>query len=145
MQFFDLSQQFNLNDILIPRRTLKELQQQDWFLYKVRVEHDCLSDHENLTGQAILKSNQNIEIELEWQVIDTGHKLQILFIGIETVVIEQTLIVIKGAQIVDETQQNISAHALSLWINGTLLPLLPNIRAEIKACLNLWDYVEYQD
>ncbi len=36
-----------------------------------------------------------------------------------------------------------SAQALSLWIDGTLLPMMPNIRKEIKARLNLWDYVEY--
>ena len=30
-----------------------------------------------------------------------------------------------------------------LDIDGTLLPMLPNIRKEIKARLNLWDYAEY--
>lgn len=50
---------------------------------------------------------------------------------------------VKGVQLVDEQQQLISAQALSLWIDGTLLPMLPNIRKEIKARLNLWDYVEY--
>jgi hypothetical protein len=50
---------------------------------------------------------------------------------------------VKGAKIIDANQQVISAQALSLWIDGTLLPMLPNIRKEIKARLNLWDYVEY--
>ena len=50
---------------------------------------------------------------------------------------------VKGAQIVDEANQKISAQALSLWIDGTLLALLPNLRKDIKARLNLWDYVEY--
>lgn len=143
MQFFDLSQKFNLHDILVPRQTLDDLKAQEWFLSKVRVDHDCLSEHDFLEGQAILKSNQNIEIELEWHIVDTGHMLQVLFVGIETVVTEQTYIVVKGAQIVDKAQQKISAQALSLWIDGTLLALLPNIRTEIKARLNLWDYVEY--
>lgn len=50
---------------------------------------------------------------------------------------------VKGAQLVDDAQQPLSAQALSLWIDGTLLPMLPQIRKEIKARLNLWDYVEY--
>jgi hypothetical protein len=50
---------------------------------------------------------------------------------------------VKGAQIVDRDRNKISAQALSLWINGALLPMLPNIRREIKSRLNLWDYVEY--
>ncbi|MDM1757082.1 MULTISPECIES: hypothetical protein [Acinetobacter] len=145
MQFFDLSQKFNLDDILVPHHTLDELKMQEWFLSKVRVDHDCLSTHDFLEGQAILKSNKNIEIELEWQIMDTGHSLQVLFKGIETIVSEQTLIVVKGAHLVDATQRKISTQALSLWIDGTLLPLLPNIRSEIKARLNLWDYVEYTD
>ena len=49
----------------------------------------------------------------------------------------------KGAQLVDAENQTLSSQALSLWIDGTLLPLMPNIRKEIKARLNLWDYVEY--
>ncbi|MDM1764359.1 MULTISPECIES: hypothetical protein [unclassified Acinetobacter] len=145
MQFFDLSQKFNLDDILIPHHTLDELKMQEWFLSKVRVDHDCLSTNDFLEGQAILKSNKNIEIELEWQIIDTGHSLQVLFKGIETVVSEQTLIVVKGVHLIDATQRKISTQAFSLWIDGTLLPLLPNIRSEIKARLNLWDYVEYTD
>lgn len=143
MQFFDLSQKFNLDDILIPHHTLDELKMQEWFLSKVRVDHDCLSTNDFLEGQAILKSNKNIEIELEWQIIDTGHSLQVLFKGIETVVSEQTLIVVKGVHLIDAAQRKISTQAFSLWIDGTLLPLLPNIRSEIKARLNLWDYVEY--
>jgi hypothetical protein len=63
--------------------------------------------------------------------------------GVETEASEETLVMVKGAQLVDEQQQLISAQALSLWIDGTLLPMLPNIRKEIKARLNLWDYVEY--
>lgn len=143
MQFFDLSRQFNLSDILTPFTTLNELGGQDWFLAKVRVEHDCLNDNANLEGQAVLKSSQNIQIELEWLIQDTGHELQLLFKGIETAANEETLVMVKGAQIVDEANQKISAQALSLWIDGTLLALLPNIRKDIKTRLNLWDYVEY--
>lgn len=143
MQFFDLSRQFNLSDILTPFTTLNELGGQDWFLAKVRVEHDCLNDNDNLEGKAVLKSSQNIQIELEWLIQDTGHELQLLFKGIETAANEETLVMVKGAQIVDEANQKISAQALSLWIDGTLLALLPNLRKDIKARLNLWDYVEY--
>ena len=145
MQFFDLSRQFNLSDILTPFTTLNELGGQDWFLAKVRVEYDCLNDNDNLEGQAVLKSSQNIQIELEWLIRDTGHELQLLFKGIETAANEETLVMVKGAQIVDEANQKISAQALSLWIDGTLLALLPNLRKDIKARLNLWDYVEYDD
>lgn len=143
MQFFDISRQFNLSDILTPYKTLEDLSQQEWILSKVRVEHDCLADSEMIEGQAILKSNQNIQIELEWQIQDTGHELQVLFKGIETTAVSETLVVVKGAQLIDADQQLLSSQALSLWIDGTLLPLLPNIRKEIKARLNLWDYVEY--
>ena len=111
MQFFDLSTQFNLNDIL--------------------------------QGQAVLKSNQNIEVELEWQIVDTGHELQVLFKGIETITLDETFVVVKGVQIIEENQCAITSQVLSLWIDGTLLPLLPNIRQDIKARLNLWDYVQY--
>lgn len=62
MQFFDLSRQFNLSDILTPYKTLNELGQQEWFLAKVRVEYDCLSDSETLEGQAVLKSSENIQL-----------------------------------------------------------------------------------
>ncbi len=143
MQFFDLSRQFNLSDILTPYKTLNELGQQEWFLAKVRVEYDCLSDSEILEGQAVLKSSENIQLELEWMIHDTGSELQVLFKGIETKVNEETLLLVKGAQIVDSEQKKISVQALSLWIDGTLLPMLPNIRREIKSRLNLWDYVEY--
>ena len=143
MQFFDLSRQFNLSGILTPYKTLNELGQQEWFLAKVRVEYDCLSDSETLEGQAVLKSSENIQLELEWIIQDTGSELQVLFKGIETEANEETLLLVKGAQIVDTEQKNISAQALSLWIDGTLLPMLPNIRREIKSRLNLWDYVEY--
>ena len=143
MQFFDLSPQFNLSDILTPFTTLSELGHQEWFLSKVRVEHDCLSDNELIEGQAILKSNHNIQIELEWLIQDTGHELQLLFKGIETAASEETLVIVKGAQIVDDANKKVSSQTLSLWIDGTLLPMLPNIRKEIKARLNLWDYVEY--
>ena len=143
MQFFDLSRQFNLSDILTPYKTLNELGHQEWFLAKVRVEYDCLSDSEILEGQAVLKSSENIQLELEWMIQDTGSELQVLFKGIETEANEETLLLIKGAQIVDAEQKNISAQALSLWVDGTLLPMLPNIRREIKSRLNLWDYVEY--
>ncbi|NNH77849.1 hypothetical protein HLH17_09285 [Acinetobacter sp. ANC 5380] len=143
MQFFDLSRQFNLSDILTPYKTLNELGQQEWFLAKVRVEYDCLSDSEILEGQVVLKSSENIQLELEWIIQDTGAELQVLFKGIETEANEETLLLVKGAQIVDTEQKKISAQALSLWIDGTLLPMLPNIRREIKSRLNLWDYVEY--
>ncbi len=143
MQFFDLNRQFKLSDILTPYKTLDELAEQDWFLAKVRVEHDCLSNSEVVEGQVVLKSNQNIQIKLEWLIQDTGFELQVLFKGIETAACEETLVVVKGAQLVDDEQQLISSQTLSLWIDGTLLPLLPHIRKEIKARLNLWDYVEY--
>ena len=143
MQFFDLSRQFKLSDILTPNKTLQELSAQEWFLAKIRVEHDCISDTEVIKGQAIIQSNENIQIELEWLIQDSGYDLQVLFKGVETEVNEETLVVVKGAKLVDEQQQLLSSQALSLWIDGTLLPLLPNIRREIKSRLNLWDYVEY--
>ena len=143
MQFFDLSRQFNLSDILTPYKTLDDLGAQGWFLAKVRVEHDCQSDSEMIEGQAVLKSNQNVQLELEWLIQDTGFELQVLFKGIETAASEETLVMVKGAKIIDANQQMISAQALSLWIDGTLLPMLPNIRKEIKSRLNLWDYVQY--
>lgn len=143
MQFFDLNRQFKLNDILCPYKTLNDLAAQEWYLAKVRVDHDCLSESDIVEGQVVLKSNDNIQIELEWLIQDTGFELQVLFKGVETEAVEETLVTVKGAQLIDEKQQLISAQALSLWIDGTLLPLLPNIRKEIKARLNLWDYVEY--
>ena len=143
MQFFDLNRQFNLSDILTPHKTLEDLGAQEWFLSKVRVEHDCLSDSEIVEGQAVLKSNQNIQLELEWLIQDTGFELKVLFKGIETAASEETLVMVKGAKLIDTNQQLISAQALSLWIDGILLPMLPNIRKEIKSRLNLWDYVEY--
>lgn len=69
----------------------------------------------------------------------------ILFKGIETETNEETLLLVKGAQIIDVEQKKVSAQALSLWLDGTLLPMLPKIRTEIKARLNLWDYVEYDN
>lgn len=143
MQFFDLSRQFNLSDILTPNKTLNDLEAQEWMLSKVRVEHDCLSENELIEGQAVLKSSQNIQIELEWLIQDTGYELQVLFKGIETPASNETLVLVKGAQLIDANEQQLSVQALSLWIDGTLLPLMPNIRKEIKARLNLWDYVEY--
>jgi len=143
MQFFDLSRQFKLSDILTPTKTLKDLSGQEWFLAKIRVEHDCISDDDSIEGQAILRSNENIQVELEWLIQDSGYDLQVLFKGIETEADVETLVVVKGAQLVDEQQQLLSAQALSLWIDGVLLPLLPNIRRDIKSRLNLWDYVEY--
>ena len=143
MQFFDLSRQFNLSDILTPYKTLNDLEKQEWMLSKVRVEHDCLSDNELIEGQAVLKSSQNVQIELEWLIQDTGYELQVLFKGIETSASSETLVLVKGAQLIDADEQQLSAQALSLWIDGTLLPMMPNIRKEIKARLNLWDYVQY--
>lgn len=143
MQFFDLSRQFNLSDILTPNKTLNDLEAQEWMLSKVRVEHDCLSENELIEGQVVLKSSQNIQIELEWLIQDTGYELQVLFKGIETPASSETLVLVKGAQLIDANEQQLSAQALSLWIDGTLLPMMPNIRKEIKARLNLWDYVEY--
>ena len=145
MQFFDLSRQFNLNDILLPYKTLDDLGRQEWFLSKVRVEYNCLSESDLLEGQVVLKSNENIQIELEWLILDTGFELQVIFKGIETETNEETLLLVKGVQIIDVEQKKISAQALSLWLDGTLLPMLPKIRTEIKARLNLWDYVEYDN
>lgn len=140
MQFFDLSRKFNLDNILTPRKTLTELQQQEWFLSKVRIEHDCLTDTQIISGQVVLCSNEKTEIELEWLIEDTGYSLNVLFKGIETVENETALMMIKGAVLVDQNDQCISIQALKLWIDGTLLPMLPNIRTEIKSRLNLWDY-----
>lgn len=145
MQFFDLSRQFNLNDLLIPSFNLNDLSRQNWFLAKIRVDHDCINDNDSIEGQAIIQSDQSVQIELEWTIFDSGHDLQVLFKGIETEVNQQTLLCIKGAKIIDDQKDPISTHALSLWIEGTLLPLLPNIRREIKSRLNLWDYVEFSD
>ena len=145
MQFFNLSRQFNLNDLLIPSLNLTELSQQEWFLTKIRVDHDCIHENDSVEGQVIIQSNQNVQIELEWTIFDSGYDLQVLFKGIETEVNQQTLLCIKGAKIIDDQKEPISTHALSLWIEGTLLPLLPNIRREIKLRLNLWDYVGFSD
>ena len=120
MQFFDLSRQFNLSDILTPYKTLNDLEKQEWMLSKVRVEHDCLSDNELIEGQAVLKSSQNVQIELEWLIQDTGYELQVLFKGIETSASNETLVLVKGAQLIDANEQQLSAQALSLWIDGTL-------------------------
>ncbi len=143
MQFFDLSRQFNLSDILTPFMTLDDLGRQQWQLAKVRVEHDCLTGSNIVEGQAILKSNQNIQIELEWLIQDTGRALDVLFKGIETPANDETLVLVKGAQLITPKQEQLSAQALSLWIDGILLPMMPHIRKEIKSRLNLWDYVEY--
>lgn len=143
MQFFDLNRQFNLNDILTPRKTLHDLSHQEWFLYKIRVEHNCVEPDEVIQGSAVLQSNQNIQLELEWIIVDSGYDLQVLFKGIETDVNDETLIHLKGAHLVDEQGIDLSTQALSLWIDGTLLPMIPHIRREIKSRLNLWDYVEY--
>ena len=145
MQFFDLSRQFNLNDLLIPSLNLNELSQQEWFLAKIRVDHDCIHENDSVEGQVIIQSNQNVQIELEWLIFFFFYDLQVLFKGIETEVNQQTLLCIKGAKIIDDQKEPISTHALSLWIEGTLLLLLPNIRREIKLRLNLWDYVEFSD
>jgi hypothetical protein len=125
MQFFDLSRQFNLSDILTPHKTLEDLGAQEWFLSKVRVEHDCLSDSEIVEGQAVLKSNQNIQLELEWLIQDTGFELKVLFKGIETAASEETLVMVKGAKLIDANQQLISAQALSLWIDGSCCRCCP--------------------
>ncbi|MFV5405817.1 hypothetical protein VXQ92_14025 [Acinetobacter sp. 228] len=143
MQFFDLSRQFKFSDILTPVKTLHDLSQQEWYLAKIRVEHNCLSESVTVEGQVVLKSNENIQLELEWLIQDNGYELQVLFKGVETEATDEAGIILKGAQLVDEQQQALSAQALSLWIDGSLLPMLPEIRREIKARLNLWDYVEY--
>ena len=143
MQIFDLSRQFKFSHILTPVKTLHDLSQQEWYLAKIRVEHDCLSDSDTVEGQVVLKSSENIQLELEWLIQDSGYELQVLFKGVETEATDETGIMLKGAQLVDEQQQVLSTQALSLWIDGTLLPMLPEIRQEIKARLNLWDYVEY--
>jgi hypothetical protein len=143
MQFFDLNRQFNFNDLLTPNITLQQLGGQDWFLAKVRIEHDCLNESPNLFGQVVLQSDQSIQIELDWVIQDTGHALQVLFKGVETQDFGASRLLVTGAQVVDQAQQVISAQALSLWIDSTLLPMLPQLRRDIKARLNLWDYVEY--
>lgn len=145
MQFFDLSRQFNLDEIITPPQTLDELAQQNWFLAKVRIEHDCVDESETLAGQVVLRSNFNIQIELEWIIQDTGYELRVLFKGIETETSDQSWVMVKGAKLCDANQNAVSAQALSLWIDGTLLPLIPHLRHEIKTRLNLWDYVEYAD
>ena len=145
MQFFDLSRQFNLSNILSPTFTLQDLENQQWFLSKVRVDYDCEGESDLLEGQIILKSNHNVQIEFEWLIQDTGHESQVLFKGVETPTHQETLIIVKGAQLIDSNLEKLSAQQLSLWIDGYLLPMLPNIRKEIKARLNLWDYAEYQD
>lgn len=143
MQFFDLNHQFPLSNILNPTRTLEDLSQQHWFLSKVRVEHDCEKDTAIIEGQVVLKSVENVQIELEWFIQDTDHELKVLFKGIETVATAETLVLVKGVQLVNSTGHSLSSQALSLWIEGTLLEMLPQLRKEIKARLNLWDYVEY--
>lgn len=143
MQFFDLSRQFHLRDILTPSKNLSDLEHQNWFLSKVRVDHDCETDSDVIEGQVILKSNENIQIELEWIIQDTGFELQVLFKGIEIEAKAATYVTVKGAKLFDENQHELTAQALSLWIDGTLFNMLPNLRKEVKARLNLWDYVEY--
>ena len=143
MQFFDLNRQFNLSEILTPNLTLDQLSQHDWFLAKIRVDHDCLNDSELVEGQAIIRSNHNVEITLEWLIVDSGYDLQVQFKGIELEASTPTIISVKGAQLVDENQKRISIESLSLWIDNTLLHLIPTIRREIKMRLNLWDYVDY--
>ena len=54
-----------------------------------------------------------------------------------------TFVTVKGARLVDENQHELKAQALSLWIDATLLNMIPNLRKEVKARLNLWDYVGY--
>ena len=145
MQFFDLSRQFNLDQMITPSYNLNELAEQDWFLAKVRVEYDCLNASDSVAGQVVLKSNCNVEIELAWIIQDTGHALHVLFEGIETQSTPHSGVMLKGARLCDVNQKPLSAQALSLWIDGTLLPMLPHLRREIKAHLNLWDYVEYEN
>lgn len=145
MQFFDLSRQFDLDEIITPSYNLDELAQQNWFLAKVRVEHDCLNASDSVAGQAVLKSNRNVEVELAWIIRDTGHELRVLFEGIETQITDHSGVIVKGARLCDVNQNALSAQALTLWIEGTLLPMIPHLRREIKACLNLWDYIEYND
>ena len=110
------------------------------------MEYDCLASDSNiLEGQAILKSSENIQIELEWVIVDTGYELQILFKGIEDYRNEHVIVTVKGAQLVELSGELVTSQALALWIEGTLLIKLPHIRREIKSRLNLWDYIEYQD
>ena len=132
MQFFDLSRQFNLSDILTPYKTLNELGHQEWFLAKVRVEYDCLSDSEILEGQAVLKSSENIQLELEWMIQDTGSELQVLFKGIETEANEETLLLVKGAQIVDNEQKKISLVIKNLYAELDVLSSKLNKLLKIK-------------
>lgn len=142
MHFFDLSE--NSTRTHYPTAmTLQQLSEQDWYLAKVRVEYDCIDTESGTQGQVVLRSDANIELELAWQIIDTGHELQVIFQGIESHVKCSSYAVVKGTQLIDHSANVLSTAALSLWIDGILLPMLPNLRSEIKARLNLWDYVEY--
>lgn len=143
MQFFDLNRQYPLTDLFVPTYTLENLAQQEWFLAKISIDYDCLEPKDSTEGRVLLQSNHNVQIELEWLIHDTGYELQVLFKGIETEALQQTLVFIKGAELVDSSQHRLSIEALSLWIDGTLLPMLPHLRRDIKQRLNLWDYVEY--
>ena len=143
MQYFDLQHSLQLADFITPHLTLADLSAQEWYLAKVRVDYDCLNPNTTLEGQAVLRSNAQLQIELAWSIHDTGHELQVLFKGIETVADAESFILLKGARLYDAEQHRLSTQALSLWIDGTLLPMLPNIRREIKARLNVWDYVQY--
>lgn len=144
MQFFDLSHQFKLDDLLPSQFTLKALSEQHWQLAKIRVEHDCLKDQEQLEGQIILMSNQQVYIELDWQLQDTGSKINLVYPALATQQ-ENKGIWVKGAQLIDHEQEAVSNSALKLWLDGTLSTMHAEIEQRIKAYLNIWDYVEYQD
>ena len=62
---------------------------------------------------------------------------------LETPANHETLLIVKGAQLVNDNQEKLSTQALILWIDGTLLAMISNLRKDIKSRLNLWDYVEY--
>lgn len=143
MQFFDLNHQFPRDAHCPPIFTLEELNKHHWFLAKVRVEYNCLSKQELVSGQAVLQSNHNLQIELDWVIHDTGHELQVLFKGIETNEYGASRLLVTGAQLVDQQQHLVSVQALSLWIDSSLLSMLPKLRRDIKSYLGLWDYVEY--
>src|SRR5690606_39965987 len=94
-------------------------------------------------ARVVLKVSANSQLELVSLMQDSSYELQVLCKGVQTEATRETGIMLKGAQLVDGQQRVLSAQALSLWIDGTLLPMVPEIRQEIKARLNLWDYVEY--
>jgi hypothetical protein len=65
-------------------------------------------------GQVVLKSNQNIQIELEWLIQDTGHELLVQFKGIETAASEETFVLPKVAVAIHRSIVHLSPKQKSL-------------------------------